>query len=144
MKNKNEIAKILQSLAETLNDMTDTEYDQFLNGMGYLKFFSSKKNRKKCVKSNSRASVEELETLATHLRDSKTRGEAKELLYKDPRIPLKENLGQLARLLKVHVNKHDTRDAVEEKIIQSVVGVKLRSEAIQGLSLKGGTSQETA
>lgn len=144
MRNKREVTKLLRLVAETLDNMTDTEYDQLLNGKGRLKFFASDKKGKDRLKGSSKVSIEELQTLANQLRDSKTREEARELLHKDPRIPLRDNLEQLARLLKVHVNKHDTREAVEDKIVESVIGVKLRSEAIQGLNLKGSGSQETS
>ncbi len=46
-------------------------------------------------------------------------------------------------VLKVHINKHDKRDAIEDKIVEFVVGVKLRSEAILCLNLKSsGTPQD--
>jgi hypothetical protein len=38
--------------------------------------------------------------------------------------------------LKIHVNKHDRREALEDKVVESVIGVKLRSESILGLNLK--------
>jgi len=144
MRNKREITRLLRVLAETLEDMTIGEYDQLLDGRGRLKFSAFDKKGKERSKGSSKATFEELQTLGDQLRETKTREEARELLRKDPRTPRKDNLEQLARLLKVHVNKHDTRATVEDKIVESVIGVKLRSEAIQGLNLKSSrTSEET-
>jgi hypothetical protein len=92
-----------------------------------------KQGRKLDVK---QPSPEEFDIWAKTLNDCKTRDEARHLLSRDPRLGVRENLAQLAKLLSVYVAKHDDWGAIEHKIIEFTVGSKLRTDAIQGLNLK--------
>jgi hypothetical protein len=47
----------------------------------------------------------------------------------------------LAKGQKLYVAKNDRREDIENKIIEFVIGAKLRTEAIQPLNLKGGRNQ---
>jgi hypothetical protein len=59
------------------------------------------------------------------------------------RANARRNLAAFARLLKVHVVKHDRRDDIESKIVEFVIGGKLRTEAIRSLNLKGASGQSS-
>lgn len=136
--NKSDFIKLLRMLAKTFDEMPDTEFEQFINGTGKLPpLISSKKNSKGKIKEGSKLSAEEISDLIPKLQDCLTRDEVRDILHKDPRILLKNNLEQLAKQIGVHINKHDKREAIEEKIVESIVGTKLRSDAILGLNLKG-------
>lgn len=136
--NKREITNLLSALVKTFDEMSEEEFRQLLNGTGRLVFTASRsKQSKGKISESSKVTVDELESLIFKLRECKSRDEARELLHKDPRIPLKANLENLAKLLKVHVNKHDKREAIEDKIVESAIGVRLRSEAILGPNFKG-------
>lgn len=138
MKSKNQIAQLLRKLLEAVENTSEADFDRLLNSSGHFKItVTQSKGAKSRISEGSRMSVDEMWTLITELQNCKTREEAREILQRDPRAPLKDNLTKIARLLKVHVNKHDRREELEDKIVESVIGVKLRSEAILGLNLKG-------
>lgn len=146
MTNKTEIVNLLRVLAQAFDGMSESEFERLLDGTGRLEFVASQpKKAKGKISANSKLSADELSALISQLQECKTREEARELLHKDQRVSLKDNLEHMAKLLKVHVNKHDKREIIEDKIVESVIGVKLRSEAILGLNLKGsGASQENS
>jgi len=143
---KTEIVNLLRALTQAFNGMSESEFERLLDGTGRLEFVASQlKKPKGKISENSKLPADELSALISQLQECKTREEAREMLHKDSRTSLKDNLEQMAKLLKVHVNKHDKRDAIEDKIVESVIGVKLRSEAILGLNLKGsGTVQDNS
>jgi hypothetical protein len=78
--------------------------------------------------------LDQTEILAK-LNDCKDRDQAREILET---IRNRESLAALARKIKVHVVKHDRREDIESKIIEFMIGGKLRTEAIRSLNLKGG------
>jgi hypothetical protein len=75
--------------------------------------------------------------LVERLNMCKDRDEARRILLE---VTNKESLSSLARSQKIHVAKHDRREDIENKIIEFVIGGKLRSEAIQTLNMKGGNA----
>jgi hypothetical protein len=138
MRSKSEIAQLLRKLLEAVEDLSESDFDRLLNGTDHLKIAVTQSQRaKRKISESSQMSVDEMWTIISELRNCKTREEARERLHRDPRAALKENLTRIARLMKVHVNKHDRREALEDKIVESAIGVKLRSDAIMGLNLKG-------
>lgn len=136
--NKSDFIKLLRMLAKTFDEMPDTEFEQFINGTGKLPpLVSGKKKSTSKIKESSKLSAEEISGLVPQLQECQSRDEVRSILNNDPRILLKNNLEQLAKQVGVHINKHDKREAIEEKIVESIVGTKLRSDAILGLNLKG-------
>jgi tRNA(Ser,Leu) C12 N-acetylase TAN1 len=72
------------------------------------------------------------------LNECKDRDSARETLSA---IKNRDALASLARTLKVHVVKRDRREDIESKIVEFVIGGKLRTEAIRSLNLKGGSER---
>lgn len=142
--NKSEFAEMLRTLAEALDGMPESEFEALL-GNSHQRSVSAPKSSKakKKISDNSKVTDDELKQLLPELQRCATREDVREVLQKDPRVLLKDNLERLAKLLKVHVNKHDKREVIEEKVVESAIGVRLRSEAILGLNLKGSSSNET-
>lgn len=137
MKSKRHIAVMLRRLLEAVENMSESDIEQLVNSTDRLKITVSQSTRAKSrISEGSKMSGDEMWILIRELQNCKTREEAREILHRDPRAPLKDNLTKVAKLLKVHVNKHDRREALEDKIVESVIGVKLRSEAIRELNLK--------
>jgi hypothetical protein len=134
MTTRQDMKRLLQALSKMLDQMTEEEYEQFLSGELKLGFVREDKENRKVNK----ISEEDLKSLSCKINELKDREEAQDFLKNDPRVHLKDNLVCLAKFLKVHVVKNDKREVVEEKIIEFVVGAKLRSEAIQGVNLKSG------
>jgi hypothetical protein len=119
-------------LTAFLDEITDEEFENFVRGSLGIELVP----RKKPVPGASPAKDDG--SLIVELRESSSRQGALDLLRSKKRS--KAELMQLARRLQSHVEKHDTVDTIEEKIVENVIGSRLRSEAIQGLSLKGSSS----
>lgn len=132
MTQKAEITNLLRAFMQLLEKLTDEEYQELIQGTGRLTFNASQPRRER-ISSPSQLSEEEVQAVITHLQQARSRDEARDVFRKDARASLKDNLEQIARMLKIHVNKYDKRDTLEDKIVENVVGVKLRSEAILGL-----------
>jgi hypothetical protein len=77
---------------------------------------------------------------STHPTGCKDRSAAQGILSA---IRNRDALANFARALKVHVVKHDRREDIEAKIVEFVIGGKLRTEAIQSLNLKGGSGRQS-
>lgn len=137
MTSKRQAVLMLRRLLEAVENMSESDLDHLVTSTDRLKLTVTQPARAKTrISEGSKMSVDEMWTLISELQNCKTRDEAREILHRDRRAPLKENLTRVARLLKVHVNKHDRREALEDKIVESVIGVKLRSDAIRELNLK--------
>jgi len=64
------------------------------------------------------------------LRACETRDEGRKLLFEQ--TPTKAWIEGLARFLDLPVHRSDTIQILSEKVIESVIGSRLRSEAVQG------------
>jgi len=139
--NKQEIINLFKVMLKAFDSLDETELDQILKGKGRLEFIdietrNVQKRGKSTALPKTRLTTEELQSLVIQLQSSTTREEAAGLLHKDNYALLKESLAKLAQLLGIHVDKSDRRDTLETKIVEFVVGAKLRSAAIKSLNLK--------
>ncbi|MFZ3037416.1 MAG: hypothetical protein WA112_09125 [Rugosibacter sp.] len=130
---KNALAKVLRTLAATIEGMADKDVELLLSGKGKLTFTSSEKPKNAHVE----PSVDHA-SLMTRLNDCKDRDEARQVLLS---VATKDALMSLAKGQKLYIAKNDRREDIENKIIEFVIGAKLRTEAIQTLNLKGGGNQ---
>jgi len=140
--NKEEAILLLKSLIETLESLDEYEFQDLLNGVKRKytrdtpkRLFAKKESKLKTT--IPRLTIEDMKAITGKLQACTVRGEAREILEKDLRLNARNNLNDLARFLKIHVTKNDKREQIQDKIIEYVVGTKLRSEAILGLRLKG-------
>ena len=139
---KKELSNLLKALLQGLKELDESQYQQLLEGKGRIQFIGLESRAIDKDKKGRRAyghiySDEELKISINQLRACRTREEAWTLLRGKYSILTRDNLAQLSRLLGVYTKKSDKRESIEEKIVESVVGTKLRSEAIRGLNLKG-------
>ena len=130
---KNALAKILRTLATTIEGMADEDVELLLAGKGKLTFTPSEKPKNAHVESSLDHAA-----LMTRLDDCKDRDEARQVLLS---VTTKDALMSFAKGQKLYVAKSDRREDIENKIIEFVIGAKLRTEAIQTLNLKGGGNQ---
>lgn len=139
-----DIAKALRSCADFLARLDEGQLERFLDGTLSLALIETGPPH--------RAAPEESTPdlprpdpglmLQEVLRTAVSREEAlKVVRQKDVTKPV---LLSLARRLQVRVERHDGRAALEEKLVEAIVGSRLRSEAIQGVSLKGGSASRDA
>lgn len=127
---KNSLARFARLLAATIEGLDEQQIDQLLTGKGKLTFTATENVRQ----ISSGPSLDQTAILEK-LNGLKDRDEARQVLSQ---ITNRDALASLARALKIHVIKHDRREDIESKIIEFVIGGKLRTEAIQSLNLKGG------
>lgn len=131
MSNRLEMTRLLRAVGKMIDGMTEEEYERFLNGELQLNFVQARKRNTEPIK---KITPEDVQLLITQLWEMKARDEARSLLQSDIRLQLKGNLMTLAKALKIHITKQDKREDIEAKIVEFVIGARLRSEAIQGIS----------
>jgi hypothetical protein len=127
---KGSLAKLFRLFATTIENLDQQQIDQLLAGKVKLTFTVAGKGKEK----NNIPPIDQATVLAS-LNGCKNREDARRVLSA---ITGRDVLAALARTLKVHVIKNDRREDIEAKIIEFVIGGKLRTEAIQSLNLKGG------
>jgi len=131
MKQKNIFSKLFRVIATVIENLNDDEIDNLLSGKATLIYQSqsiSKDDQKELPKIEN-------EDIVNKLNECKDREEAKVILSE---VPNKDTLTAIAKSLKVHVVKYDRREDIENKLIEFVIGAKLRTEAIDSLNMKGG------
>ena len=129
MMQKHTLAKALRAIAAALDNLDQEEVEQLISGKGRFTLNLSDK-----PKMNNRISSNDTEEVWQKLNECNDRDEARQILST---IVNRNTLASLAKNLKIHVTKHDKREDIENKLIESVIGGKLRTEAIQTLNLGG-------
>lgn len=133
---KSDTLTILQIVSNLLNSLSDDQYNELLNGNGKLVY---KENTKKISRGQEKLQKTDdisYESLGEKIRLCKTREEAFQVIRNEPSLKTKSELIKLAHILEVHIIKRDTREKIEEKIVESVVGSKIRFETIKNINLK--------
>jgi len=129
------LAVILRDLARQIESIDDAELAQIMSGAAKLKLHVVGRRKQRPAK-HSRVADEELLDLGATLRTAGTRDEGNKLL--DERITSKDDMARLAKQLDIPVHKGESAEQIRNRIIESTIGFRLRSAAIQGVS--GATS----
>lgn len=140
-KGSSEIGRVLRKCAQFFDDVSEEDIQRFLNGELKLELVGHEPRRGR-AEQEGEAGPSDLQQLAERLQATESREAAAKILRDDRRVSAKSDLAKLARHLHVHVDKHDKRETIEEKIVEAVIGVRLRSQAIHGLSLKGTSTSK--
>jgi len=130
---KNEIADLLLAIGKFIKSMSDDDYDKFLNGDLQLQELKQKKVRIK--DSLKKLTDNDIDIIINKIKNTSNRDEAKTILANEESLALKENLVKVARSLKIHIQKIDKKEDIENKIIEFIIGSRLRTDAIRGLNL---------
>jgi hypothetical protein len=127
---KYSISKIFNSLAQELQKVSEEELTDISSGKARIKIDIINKSpaSKKSISSNI-----DYERVKSEMNSIQTREEGIE--YLNYHCKTKKELTSLARTIDVHVQKTDKVDQLKEKIIESTIGFKLRSAAIQNKSI---------
>jgi hypothetical protein len=130
MKNKrSELATILRMLADYVERYPDPELTPiFEQATSLMRMAESK--RKTRIFSSVRFGSEELNEVVAELRDLPSREDGVALLL--AWAPSRRELEVLARFLQLPVQRDDTVERLRAKIVESTIGSRLRSDAIQG------------
>jgi hypothetical protein len=136
---KNELSSILRALAVTLDALNDQQFQNWIQGKGRLVY----REEKLPADISSNVPSRELpvtvdprvENIIARLNKCTSREEASSFLVNSKLT--KAVLQDLCRSIQVHALKSDTKDRLVQKIVESLVGARLRSEAIKQTDLKG-------
>ncbi len=127
--NKETLVALLRDLARQIQSLQPGEVDDVLAGAAKLQV--RVENGKRPPKTKPRKPVDdELHQVARTLRELTKREEGEKLL--DERASSKDNMVRLARILDLPVQKSDTAKQLRSRLIESTIGFRLRSAAIQG------------
>ncbi len=133
---KRDLVNILDILYNTFNDITDEQYSKLLKGEGNLIFVEkSKKKVEKLESEKPKSDIAIYEKIGEEIQSCATKEEAFEAIRNNPLLKNKDDLLKLANVLQIYVIKKDSRERIEEKIVGSLVGSKIRSNAIMNLNL---------
>jgi len=133
MMQKHALAKVLRAIAGAIDGLEQDEVDQLIAGKGKLTFTPTETPRKHEYNVSG-----DVVAVWQKLNDCKDRNEARQLLSS---IASRDELASFAKMQKIHVTKQDRREDIENKLIEFVIGGKLRTEAIQSLNFKGGRGE---
>jgi hypothetical protein len=121
---------MLRRCADYLAALSPEEIDAFLDGELELRFsVVAKKGRAKKKKPSS-LDAEQLANVAGRLRQMDNRANGEQLLHEV--APTRATLEALARHLDVAVRRDDSQDDLIRRIIESTIGFRLSTAAIQG------------
>jgi hypothetical protein len=131
MDQRKTLGKLLRHVAQCIENSTADDLDDLLSGHKFLRIVSPKDhappNKKALGSSFTEAN---LPKLASKLQELSTREEGYQAL--EEANLTRKRLEELARLLQLPVNRGDNIGRLEEKVIESCIGSRLNSEAIQG------------
>jgi hypothetical protein len=123
------LSKLLRAMGDSLQTMNDREFDLLLQGKGTLKFTPTKGTViKPEVEQNLSTDVAEV---ARQLENADSRETAKDVISMIKHRRRKEFLLLVAQKSGVHVEKRDSIARIEQKLIETIVGSKLRTQAFK-------------
>lgn len=132
MAEKNKYSKMLRVVAGLFEELNEKQIDDILSGKGRLVY----ELQSNTLIEKEPKLINDFEDIIQRLSNCKDRDEAREILSS---VPNKETLTAIAKTQKIHVVKNDRREDIEDKLIEFIIGAKLRTEAIHSLNLKGGS-----
>ena len=132
MAEKNKYSKMLRVIATTLESLNGEQLEALMSGKAKL-IYEPVKNS---LTEKQPKFTNDFDDIIDRLSNCQDRDEARKILSD---IPNKEILISIAKTQKIHVIKSDRREDIEDKLIEFIIGAKLRTEAIHSLNLKGGS-----
>jgi len=127
--------KIFSALSKELQKLSEEDYKNIASGKAKLEInIINKGGRKK----DEPKEESDLNHILQQLNSFKSREEGAQ--YLDSNCKTKKELTSLAKLIDIPVQKSDKVQLLKEKIIESTIGFRIRSAAIQNLSQKNGKS----
>ncbi len=128
------LSLLLKRLADLVEQSSAREVDSLLRGDRELHINFPNQNNKTTGSSSKRSgTATPFVEISERLNGLATREAGRELLDKE--LPIRTSLERFARFLDLPVNRADTIEFLRDKIIESAIGSRLRSEAVQGRKL---------
>lgn len=126
---RKEIISVLKITSKILESLTENQCNNILSGKGKIVYEDISKYNNKLKAENTN-----LELYISKIQNFDSREEAFNFIQE---LNLKKvELVEMAKRLKIHLNKSDKKDIIVKKIIESTVGTKLRNDAIKNINLK--------
>ena len=129
---REEFTGLLRAVADALERMSDKDYRDLLRGDGHLEYLPAGSSKPQGG-SNREDRAKYPDNLPEQLQAATSREQGREMLSSLG----KDALVSLARHFTIRVSKGARQDEVIEKIVGSVVGARLKTEAIRDVDLKG-------
>ncbi len=129
---KQAVLVLLKQLVRQIQSMDDRQLSEVIAGTAKLEVRAVRRKRASPSTKHRRLTDEELRWLGETLRSIRTREEGNQLL--DEGITTKDGMARLARQLDVSVQKSESADKIRARIIESNIGFRIRSAAIQGVA----------
>lgn len=141
MSNKKIVLDVIRAIKDLVIDMSEDDVNKFLSEEYELslKFTKTKINKSENERGliiNNEYRIEKevfFNELLSDLNRVDSREKGFDLLSE--RVKTKTHLEKFAKFIDVGVQKTDKLDKIKENIIESTVGARLRSEAIQGRTI---------
>jgi len=134
---KNSISKIFNILSKELQKFSDEELADISSGKAKIKIamINNSSTSKKSI-----ARDIDCQKIKSDLNSFQTREEGLE--YLNLQCKTKKELTALAKIIDIPVQKTDKIDQLKEKIIESTIGFRLRSAAIQNKAIENDKSNQ--
>ena len=124
-------AALLRRLADAIEGLSSEDIDAVVSGDAEIRVQRARsRSRRAVVKSRKTGSDQPCRELVEALRVLSDREAGVSLLRS--RCPTKVSIEQLARFLDLPVTRDDTTGTLVERVVESEIGSRLRSEAVQG------------
>lgn len=129
---KEALVALLRELARQIQSMDGDAVIEILSGKAKLEVSIVGKKKTAQTKNPSNITDEDLRSLGELLRTTRTRDEGNRLL--DEKFMSKNDMSRLARLLDLPVQKTDSVEQIRARVIESTIGFRIRSAAVQGVT----------
>ena len=126
---KQTIAKLLVAFAEAMDSMDDREFDLLIQGKANLRLVEKRKAGKRPIADSCLDQT--IAQIAQKLNEVESRESAETLIASINQPRRKSFLILLSRACGVNVGSKDSIARIEQKLIEDIVGSKLRSQAIK-------------
>lgn len=126
---RKQIISVLKVTSKILESLTENQCNNILSGKGKIIYEDiSKDNIKPKVENPN------IELYINKIENYDSREEAHNFIQE---LNLKKvELVEIAKQLKIHLNKSDKKDIIVKKIVETTIGSKLRNDAIKNIDLK--------
>lgn len=128
--NGTQISKLFSLIQDSISSLSERDVDRLLSGQGKLKIdvLPNHKGEKSDGVQNEKADLAELERA---LRRCENRAAGMTLVEGMTKIELEK----LAHRFDIHVDKSAKKEQISEKVIERVIGVRLRRHAMDAVAL---------
>ncbi|WP_318468118.1 hypothetical protein [Photobacterium leiognathi] len=130
MKKSTALSRVLLSLNDFVLSLSDDEIEKINSGEYYISHKINKSKPRKTEEIKSKISEIDCHAILSDLESVISRSQGRDLI--DYYLKNKAQLELFAKYIDVAVMRSDKVDKIKENIIESTVGAKLRSQAIQG------------